>query len=121
MKNLFLIAAVFLLLVVGCRPSNENVSTVKESKPENAVVTPEATPEPAENEITMEKFNRLKTGMSYKEAVEILGAEGEVLSESEIGGTKTVMYSWAGSSFASSMNAMFQNNKLISKAQMGLK
>jgi hypothetical protein len=58
--------------------------------------------------------------MSYKEVVKILGTDGEIISESDIGGTKTVMYQWQSSGFGN-MNAMFQNGKLISKSQFGLK
>ncbi|MBA4121333.1 MAG: hypothetical protein H0X72_02570 [Acidobacteria bacterium] len=59
--------------------------------------------------------------MKYSEAVKILGSRGEVLSESGIGGTKTIMYQWNGEGFGANMNAMFQNGKLVSKAQFGLK
>ena len=66
-------------------------------------------------------FQSLKTGMSYKRAVAILGSEGEEMSSNEMGGTKTVLYKWEGGGFGANMNAMFQDDKLISKAQMGLK
>ena len=68
-----------------------------------------------------EAYSQLETGMSYERAVEIIGCEGEEMSSSEIAGFKTIMLMWEGNSFASSMNAMFQNNELVSKAQMGLK
>ena len=71
--------------------------------------------------VTMANFSQLKTGMTYAQAVKILGKDGEELSSNEISGVKTIMYKWDGNSFASNMNAMFQNGKLISKAQMGLK
>lgn len=70
--------------------------------------------------ITMAKFNQLETGMSYAEVVEILGEEGTELSRTDMMGIVTVMYSWDGKSFASNMNAMFQNDEMVSKAQLGL-
>lgn len=77
------------------------------------------------NTITLEKFNQLQTGMSYKQAVSILGEEGEVMSESSFGSgqytTHTIMYTWKGGGFMANMNAMFQNGQMISKAQLGLK
>lgn len=65
-------------------------------------------------------FSALKTGMSYQQAVSIIGCEGSEMSRSEMGGYVTVMYGWSGG-FLASMNAMFQNDKLVTKAQMGLK
>lgn len=71
--------------------------------------------------VSLAEFNRIKNGMSYKEVVAIIGFEGEVMSESTIMDIKTVMYSWENGGFSfSNMNAMFQNDKLISKAQFGL-
>ena len=70
--------------------------------------------------VTMANFQRLETGMSYPEVVTILGQSGEEMSRSELAGYTTVMYSWKKGAFGSNMNAMFQNGKLISKAQFGL-
>ena len=69
--------------------------------------------------ITMEQYNDLATGMSYQQAVATLGAEGAEMSSNDIGGSHTVMYQWKAGTMAN-MNAMFQNDKLISKAQFGL-
>jgi hypothetical protein len=70
--------------------------------------------------ITMAKYDRLKTGMSYHQAVEILGTEGVEVSSNELAGTKTVMYQWEAG-VGANVNAMFQNDKLMQKAQFGLK
>jgi len=69
--------------------------------------------------ITRVKFDQIVTGMSYSQVCNILGATGEEQSRSDIGGYSTVMYTWKASGIAS-MNAMFQNDRLISKAQFGL-
>jgi hypothetical protein len=82
-----------------------------------------STPEPAvkeKDEVTMEEFKKIKNGMTYEEVVEIIGFEGTEMSSTEIGGIKTIMYSWQNDD-GSNMNAMFQNNKLNTKAQFGLK
>ncbi len=69
--------------------------------------------------VTLENFNKIQTGMSYRQVVAILGEEGTVMSENEIAGYRTVLYQWKGGVLAN-MNATFQNDKLVSKAQFGL-
>ena len=71
--------------------------------------------------VNMENYAKLQTGMTYEEVVSILGQQGEEMSSTDMGGYKTVMYKWNGDSgFGANMNAMFQNGKLVSKAQLGL-
>ena len=70
--------------------------------------------------ITLAKFNQLQQGISYQEAVRVMGKEGTVMSESEIANIYTVMYSWQSNGIGN-MNAVFQNGRMISKAQFGLK
>ncbi len=57
--------------------------------------------------------------MTYEEAVRIVGARGDEQSRSDLAGLTTVMYSWMNDN-GSNMNAMFQNNRLVTKAQFGL-
>lgn len=73
--------------------------------------------------ITLEEFNSLKTGMTYEEVCEIIGSEGELVSEVNITEETyhTKMYIWYGSGITgANANFTFENNKLMSKAQMGL-
>lgn len=76
---------------------------------------------------TMDEFLALKNGMSYAEACKIIGSPGELISSGHVDGVPgvmnnidTLMYQWKGQGIAN-MNAMFQNDKLITKAQFGLK
>jgi hypothetical protein len=57
--------------------------------------------------------------MSYQEVVAILGEPGEEISRSDLAGTTMVMYQWSRWNGAN-MNAMFQNDALVTKAQFGL-
>jgi hypothetical protein len=51
----------------------------------------------------------------------IIGCAGEEVSRVSIGGRETVMVSWTGNGgFMSNMNATFDNDHLVAKAQLGL-
>ncbi|RAL21426.1 DUF3862 domain-containing protein [Thermoflavimicrobium daqui] len=126
-------AFIVIAAMIGAMNDDGKTSTVEEttqaatsesSSQENS--TPEPSSQPVEQnatenkEVTMEKFKQIKSGMSYEEVVKIIGFEGTEMSSNELAGIKTVMYSWQNDD-GSNMNAMFQNNKLNSKAQFGLK
>lgn len=98
--------------------SSSSVERQEEEQTEKQTV--EETVEEEDNEVTMEEYKKIKNGMSYEEVVEIIGFEGTEMSSNELAGIKTIMYSWQNAD-GSNMNAMFQNNKLNSKAQFGLK
>lgn len=81
----------------------------------------QAAPSRADRTVTAAEYARLTTGMSYQQAVGIIGFEGEELSRSEIAGITTVMYQWTNPGFSgANMNAMFQDGRLVTKAQFGL-
>jgi cytoskeletal protein RodZ len=71
--------------------------------------------------ITKAEFEQIQNGMSRQQVADIVGSPGEVISQSDMAGISTVMVKWDGSgSLGANANAMFQNDKLISKAQLGL-
>lgn len=72
--------------------------------------------------VTQEQFDSVETGMSYYEVVNVMGSEGELLSQVDLGEFeyKTEMYSWIGKSVGSNCNITFQGDKVVSKAQIGL-
>lgn len=75
--------------------------------------------------ISKDEFNSISTGMTYDEVVEIIGSEGEVMSEVDLGmgeEFKTSMYFWEGEgSIGANANITFQGGKVTAKAQIGLK
>lgn len=76
---------------------------------------------PMQSGVALAGYERLHSGMTYAEAVAALGRPGQENSRSEMVGLTTVMYSWTGAgSIGANMNAMFQNDRLINKAQFGL-
>lgn len=73
--------------------------------------------------VTYENYNKITNGMTYEQVVDIFGTEGEVLSDVDIGEDefKTVVYCWYDSSEISNCNITFQGEKVVAKAQFGLK
>nr|WP_260866450.1 hypothetical protein [Paenibacillus xylanexedens] len=67
--------------------------------------------------ITFAQYEKLEVGMSVEEVIEILGGEGEALSEAE----NMVVYNYKGTA-GNGANAViaFQSGKLLTKAQSGL-
>lgn len=127
-KVLITLGVLFVIFVGGCTAilmsvgnslDTETVTTSKDTTEQNNNTTKKEVKKVDKSKLTLEKFNKIETNMSYKEVVKILGSKGEVMSESEVGGIKSVMYTWKGS-LGANMNATFQDDKLISKAQLGL-
>ncbi len=72
--------------------------------------------------ITMEEFNKIENGMSYKKVCKIIGFNGELTSTAGSGEYVVEIYTWYGNGVAgSNANVTFQNGKVTGKAQVGLK
>jgi len=72
--------------------------------------------------ITVDEYEEIEAGMSYDEVCDIIGGEGELLSESSIAGYDGAIYSWEGKgSVGANANVTFQNGEVVTKAQIGLK
>lgn len=112
------------------KPSTEAASKVATTQQENndngqqkqsSVPVKEEAPQNKEG-INKEEFGKIQNGMSYEEVVAIVGNDGELQSESEVGGYKTQMYMWSGEKgIGSNANVTIQNGKVQAKAQFGLK
>lgn len=71
--------------------------------------------------ITMDEYNRIENGMSYNEAREIIGSDGELTSTSTVGDITISIYTWYGNGVAgSNANITFTNDSVTGKAQIGL-
>jgi len=77
--------------------------------------------------VSMSEFNEIQNGMSYRQVVEIIGSEGNLISSNHMDGVPgvmapidTVMYQWTNPG-GSNMLAMFQNDSLNTKSQFGLR
>lgn len=71
--------------------------------------------------ITKAEFDQIQMGMSYEQVREIIGGDGDVMSEVEIGGMRTVVYMWKGNSLGANANFTFTSGALQARAQFGLK
>lgn len=78
--------------------------------PENDALTPR---------LDMAAFSAIKTGMDFEQVVAIAGKPSQQLSELELAGIHSAVYSWE--SGFSSMQITFSNGQVASKAQFGLK
>lgn len=75
-----------------------------------------------EESITLDEFYQIETGMTYSEVVEIIGCDGELMSESSLIDSTYQIYTWKGSgSIGANANVSFANGAVTSKAQSGLK
>ena len=114
-KGCMIVAAVIVvLIIIGAIASGNNGGEVVPPGGDAAPAT-----ETSEPSLTMDGFNRVKNGMTFDQVTAIIGKPSQELSRSDLGGTETVMYMWEGS-LGANMNAMFQNGKLVQKAQFGL-
>ncbi|MSO62041.1 MAG: DUF3862 domain-containing protein [Acidobacteria bacterium] len=97
------------------------VITVADYKTDGAVGRAIDNPSSIGGGVTLSQYSQLGDGMSYQDAVRVLGGPGTEISRSDLAGTVTVMYQWDGAGMVANMNAMFQNDRLVTKAQFGLR
>ena len=125
-RRTYLVAAFFLLVLFGVIASLMNeTTTVHSSKPEAGLKVPSV----GKQIVTFDEYLKIQNGMSYSQVVSIIGAAGEEVTRHKIEGVpgvmepvETVMYQWVNRSGSNmhNMHAVFQNDKLVQKAQVGL-
>ncbi len=70
--------------------------------------------------ITNAKFESIREGMFFAQVIEIVGSAIGETSSSKFGNIMTKMCSWKSNGFGNT-SIMFQNDRLVSKSQFGLK
>lgn len=132
MRRIALIVLVFtattIVVAAQADPSSVEIIEAKTSDGRIVHLRPDGTwifkLRPKNAGVTLAGFTAIDNGLSYAEVVDVIGREGEMISESSFADIKTVMYRWKtrpDSTFAGEIHIMLQNNKVISKSQFGVK
>lgn len=115
-----LLLTVAAFTACGQTPDDSAAPESLESSDTSEVVTPETEVEAeAEKQFTMELYESIELGITYEAAVELIGGEGEVTTESGDGEFTTTIYKWENSD-SSNISLMFQKDGLITKYQTNL-
>ena len=128
MKNLFNIGFVVLILVVlGCNCQKiQELANEGKSTPSSTPATsssPASSPASTDKKITgltLDKYNQIKNGMTYKEVRDIIGSDGTQTMSSGEGKYKVESYKWEGENFQY-LSIVTMGDKVTSKVQNGLK
>jgi len=133
---LFVVVLCGCLITAACQnssPSANNNQTADNQTVKNnnqavktepkATPVASATPDAAKaTDNPDDPYTALKAGMTYEEVIKILGSEGKLLNENEIGATKTATYQWkAEGSSGSNVQVIFSNGKMFQKFKYGEK
>lgn len=115
-KKWWFFTIVIVAVIIGATSGNKNNSTIENDNADTPVVHKNSP------KISKSEFEALQTGMTYSEAVALIGGEGELSSQVDVAGYDTKLYTWQGEgSIGANANVTFQNDSLTSKAQFGLK
>lgn len=71
--------------------------------------------------ISLDEFNAIQTGMTYKEVVDIVGSSGTQLAHTDLGiGAEYVgdSYQWEGTAVGANAIILFEGGKVVSKSQL---
>jgi len=132
MKNsnaLSLVLVIGIMVVVGCscpqlnelrQGSTDNSNRTTVSGTPSSSGSGNTTDSSKSSALTMEKYNQIKNGMTYKQVVEIVGSEGTETMSSGEGKYKVTSYKWEGEDFQF-ITTVFMGDKLTSKVQANLK
>ena len=75
---------------------------------------------PRDADLSKDKYDKIKNGMSYSDVKEIIGSDGILTSSSKSSSSESKSYTWRGEKY-SSVRATFRNGELSSKSQSNVK
>lgn len=121
----FIVIIVIFICLGAIISSNNNTTTTSTTTQTgtNVVQTQkeETSEEDTSGKATLEKFNKIETGMTYQQVVDIMGAEGTLSTESSFGNQSMQIYYWYASNGISNATISFMNGEVSGKTQIGLK
>lgn len=130
MKNsLNLVLAVLFLAILGCScPKLSELAKKNENVPPPPVATPNspqsqstpAKPSVPSGELTLDKYDQIKTNMPRSDVETLLGGPGVQVSSSTGGGVTFEVRKWQTSDYKTII-ITFKNDKVMTKTQVGLK
>lgn len=132
--TLVFVGCLWLALTLGCNSMKEiansgqtaspAASPANTAAPSSTNRSPSTADRPASTGgLTMAKFDRLQKGMTYAQAVEVMGAEGKKsgeMGDKETTGFKIEIYKWGESGSDEEITVFFKDSKLDTKFQFGL-
>ena len=107
----FLLVVIILGAIVGGTSENNNNNNATQT---GTSITQE------QKKMTLEKFNKIETGMTYQQVVDIAGEDGTLSTESSYGSQSMQVYYWYASNGISNATVSFMNGKVTAKSQIGL-
>ena len=96
------------------RDTKESLAALEKIRAETAIILGNTAT------ITNADFIEIGTGWNYDRVKSVLRNDGKEVSRVELGGISTVVYQWTNTD-GSNVIITFQDGKLVSKAQAGLK
>ncbi|MEF3311764.1 DUF3862 domain-containing protein [Paenibacillus sp. GYB004] len=121
--KIFRIAIVIGILIAAAACGSKDGNQIKPAGVATAPSTEQKSESSKKSTITKEQYDKINNGMKYKEVVQIVGGEGEIVSESGEKGSK--MYAmgvtYEGKGGSGSASFVFLGDELKSKSQYGLK
>lgn len=105
------LGVLIIIIGIGAIATNSNNNTINTG----------SNIEQKQEKMTLEKFNKIETGMTYQQVVDIAGEEGTLSTESSYGSSNMKIYYWYASNGISNATVSFMNGKVTAKSQIGLK
>lgn len=112
---------------MGDRPERRQSTSGTGSAPTSSQPRTQTASEPESKQksgslgVTKAGYEAIQNGMTREQVIAILGESGEELSRAGDGQYETAIYTWKAGFFGANMNVTFQGDRVMAKAQFGLK